>query len=201
MPNRGTDELFQLIKSALEQGEKGNSSYLPNAQREATDSKPSVCLTRWTGWKSMMNRGYSEIPGYQKKQLSQYKASLYRQLLATETNKRWDQYWPADQRARWDITQVLYNKDITTGVEDPWKGETYFQGLLPIYTSCRPSSLKKDQTLHITQCENRAEQLASEVEASDHILLIEKLSNLSLKLYGLVYQGWDMQGTKRCTSR
>ncbi|HNP45195.1 MAG TPA: hypothetical protein PKM63_12975 [Panacibacter sp.] len=187
MPNRSTDELFQLIKS-LERGEKRQFKLF--AKRSAgSDELKTIrlfdALDRMEEYdESQLLRKYPDI---RKEQLSNMKASLYRQLLASLSQTKDETNIDLLINEQMGYARVLYNKGhyhqalkILEKVKHT--SRAYYQSTYQLQALIFE---KKIETLHITRSiENRAEQLASEVEAvTSHILLIEKLSNLSLKLY------------------
>lgn len=187
MPNRSTDELFQLVKS-LEKGEKRQFKLF--AKRSAgSDELKTIrlfdALDKMDEYdEALLLKKHADI---RKEQLSNMKANLYKQLLASLSQTKDETNIDLLINEQMGYARVLYNKGhyhqalkILERVKQTAKA--YYQSTYQLQALIFE---KKIETLHITRSiENRADQLAYEVETvSKHIVLIEKLSNLSLKLY------------------
>jgi hypothetical protein len=187
MPNRTTDELFQLIKS-LEKSEKRNFKLFAKRNGGNEDLKMVTLFDAL----DKMNEYDEELllkknKSIKKQQLSNMKAYLYRQILSGIRQSKDDNNVEIQLNEQMAYARILYNKGL------------YIQSLKLLekikQTAVTAHQLtfqmqalffeKKIEALHITRSiENRAEQLSQEAEhVNEHLALITKLSNLSLKLY------------------
>ncbi len=187
MPNRSTDELFQLIKS-LEKSEKRNFKLFINRSNGNEDLKIVLlfdALDKMDEYdeKQLLNKNKS----IKKQQLSNLKAHLYKQLLGSIRLMKDENNIDLQLHEQLDYTRILYNKGL------------YLQSLKQLdkikQTAKANNQItyqmqalffeKKIEALHITRSiENRAEQLAMESEEiNQHLSLLGKFSNLSLQLY------------------
>ena len=126
-------------------------------------------------------------PALQKQQLSNLKAHLYREILASLRILKQDENIDLQIHEQLDFARLLYNKGLymqslklLERVKELTKNNnqvTYLQQILFLE--------KKIETLHITRSlQNRAEQLSAEVEeVNERVQLIGELSNISLQLY------------------
>ncbi|MFT4204177.1 MAG: hypothetical protein QM610_09720 [Chitinophagaceae bacterium] len=188
MPNRSTDELFQLVKS-LEKSEKRNFRLYLKRLSGSEDMK-SVQLFDYLDKTEDFEEDtfLKKNPGIKKQQLSNIKAHLYRQLLAS-------------------LRMVLDESDIETYLDEQlvnanilYNKGLYLQSLriLDRIKSVAKSNFqmtyllqivifeKKIEALHITRStEDRAATLSREIEEINARLTMQgRLSNLSLQLYG-----------------
>jgi hypothetical protein len=186
MPNRSTDELFQLIKS-LDKGEK--RYFKLNVKR--SDGEDLKIVTLFDALDKMDE--YDEAlllkknKSISKQQLSNLKASLYRQILSSLRLTKDEDNIDIQLNEQMGYARILYNKGL------------YHQSLKVLnkikQTANAANQLtfqmqaiffeKKIESLHITRSmENRAEALAHESEElTSHLSLLNKFSNLSLQLY------------------
>ncbi|MGI8951673.1 MAG: hypothetical protein ACR2FN_08830 [Chitinophagaceae bacterium] len=187
MPNRSTDELFQLIKS-LEKSEKRNFKLYINRSGGNEDLKIVQlfdALDKMAEYdEDVLLRKNTSI---KKQQLSNLKAHLYKQLLGSIRLMKDENNIDLQLHEQLDYSRILYNKGL------------YLQSLKQLdkikqiakannqitYQMQALIFEKKIEALHITRSmENRAEQLAMESEeVNQHLSLLGKLSNLSLQLY------------------
>ncbi len=187
MPNRNTDELFQLVKS-LETSEKrlfklyvkrlsGNGELKTLVLFDALDKMNEYDET-------FLLKKHKSI---RKQQLSNMKAYLYKQILASLRQAKDDTNIDIQLNEQMGYARILYNKGLymqALKVLDKIKQvaranhQVTFQLQALIFE-------KKIEALHITRSmENRAEELSHEVEnVNTHLILLNKLSNLSLQLY------------------
>lgn len=188
MPNRSADELFQLIKT-LEKGEKRNFK-LYVSRNVATEDLKIITLFDAIDKAEIYDEEVilRRNPGIQKQQLSNLKAHLYRQILASLRLIRNEQNIDLQLHEQLDHARILYNKGlyhqslkVLHKIKETAKGYNqitfWVQALF---------FEKKIETLHITRSfDDRAEQLAAEVdELNDRLAMVGKLSNLALQLYG-----------------
>ena len=188
MPNRSADELFQLIKT-LDKGEKRNFKLYVGRNAASDDLK---IITLFDALDKM--EIYDEElllkknENIQKSQLSNLKAHLYRQILASLRLIRVEQTVDIQLHEQLDYARILYNKGLyhqslrllqkTKELAKSHNQITYWVQALFME--------KKIETLHITRSfEDRAEVLVAEVEELNARLgMVGKLSNLALMLYG-----------------
>lgn len=188
MPNRSSDELFQLIKS-LEKSEKRNFKLFIKRMSGADDLKVVQLFDALDKMEEYDEEALlRKNKAIKKQQLSNMKAHLSKQLLASlrmlNDNKNVEMLLN-EQMA---YARILYSKGL------------YLQSLKTIdkikqtaTANHQNTSLllaleleKKIELLHITRSmRDKAELLSEEVEnVNRHIDLQNKLSNLALQLYG-----------------
>jgi len=187
MPNRSSDALFQLIKS-MEKSEKRNFKLYVKRNSGIEDLK---IIQLFDALDKMAE--YDEIQlfkknkGIKKRQLSNNKAQLYRQILSSLRLIKNENNIDIQLHEQLDHARILYNKGL------------YLQSLKMldrIKESARSNHQvtfwlqtlffeKKIEALYITRSmQDRADRLTSEVdEASSLLSTTSKLSNLSLQLY------------------
>ncbi len=190
MPNRLTDELLQLVKS-LEKSEKRNFRlYLKRLS--GSEEMKSVQLFEYLD--KVESEDYDEenmlkkIPGIKKQQLSNIKAHLYKQLLASLRMVLDDDNVEMYLDEQLVNANILYNKGLylqSLRILDRIKviAKNNFQ---TTYWLQIVIFEKKIEALHITRSiDSRAEMLSKEIEEINARLSTQgKLSNLSLQLYG-----------------
>ncbi len=187
MPNRNTDELFQLVKS-LEKSEKRNFKLFAKRNGGGEDLKMVILFDAL----DKMNE-YAETSllkknkSISKQQLSNMKAHLYKQILLSIKHTRDENYLELQLNEQMAYVRILYNKGL------------YLQAL-KLLEKIRQTAVnihqltfqmqaiffeKKIEALHITHSiADKAEQLAHEADnVNKHLSLMSRLSNLSLQLY------------------
>lgn len=192
MPNRPADTLFQLIKS-LEKGEKRNFKLFVKRNYSGADLKFIRLFDVLDGMKE-----YDEVlllkkaKSIKKQQLSNIKAHLYKQILASLRIIRDENNIDIQLHEQMDHARILFNKGLylqSLKVLDKMKETardhhqlTYLQQVLFFE--------KKIETLFITRSmQNRADQLTQESnKVNEQLAVVNKLSNLSLQLYGWYIQ-------------
>jgi hypothetical protein len=187
MPNRSTDALFQLIHS-LEKSEKRNFKLYVTRNTSAEDLKVIQLFDAF----DRMPQYDEELllkktPGIKKLQLSNIKANLYKQLLASLRLLKSQENIEIELNEQLDYARILYNKGlyhqslrILERIKETANEHNYVTFLLQVlYLE------KKIEGLHITRSlEDRAEVLACEADkATQQLVAITRFSNLSLKLY------------------
>jgi hypothetical protein len=188
MPNRSTDALFQLIHS-LEKSEKRNFKLYVTRNTATEDLKIIQlfdALDKMSEYddETLLKKNI----GIKKLQLSNIKANLYKQLLASLRVLKSQENISIQLHEQFDYASILYDKGLylqSLKMLDRIKetAKAYHQvSLLPQVLFLE----KKIEGLHITRSiEDRADRLAEDAdEANERLVLITKLSNLSLKLYG-----------------
>jgi len=187
MPNRSADELFLLIKT-LEKGEKRNFK-LYVGRNAATDDLKIITLFDAIDKADVYDEELvlKRNPAIQKQQLSNLKAHLYKQILASLRLIRNEQSVDVQLHEQLDYARMLYNKGLyhqslkmlqkTKDLAKQYNQMTFW--LQALFFE------KKIETLHITRSfEDRAELLTQEVEdLNDRLAMVGKLSSLALQLY------------------
>ncbi|MDB5191072.1 MAG: hypothetical protein JWQ96_635 [Segetibacter sp.] len=187
MPNRSTDALFQLIHS-LEKSEKRNFKLYITRNTATEDLKVIQlfdALDKMDDYdeESLLRKN----PSIKKQQLSNIKAHLYKQLLASLRILKSQDNINIQLHEQLDYAMILYNKGlyiqslkILDKIKESAKAHNQLSFLLQVIFL-----EKKIETLHITRSmEDRADVLAAESEdVNARMNKITKLSNLALKLY------------------
>ncbi len=187
MPNRSTDILFLLIRS-LEKAEKRNFKLYIKRNSGNQDLKIIElfdALDKLTDYDEVQL--LKKLPSIKKPQLSNTKAHLYRQLLASLRLLRSSESIDMQLHEQLDYARILYNKGLylqSLKILEKAKelAINYSQDSFLIQVI---SMEKKIETLHITRSmHNRANVLSTEaVEVNERRKMITLLSNLALKLY------------------
>lgn len=187
MPNRPTDSLFQLIKS-LEKGEKRNFKLYIKRNSSGEDLK---VVQLFDALDKMDTYDEEQLlkknKGIRKKQLSNIKAHLNKQLLNSLRLIKNEDNIDLMLHEQMDNARILYNKGlylqslkILDKIKDIALSKNQFTYLQQVVFF-----EKKIEALHITRSmQDRAERLSAEADmVNDRLLQISKLSNLSLLLY------------------
>lgn len=187
MANRSTDALFQLVKS-LEKSEKRNFKLFVKRNSSADDLKTIQlfdALDRMTDYdETLLLRKTRSIT---KQQLSNIKAQLYKQVLASLRLIREDGNIDIMLREQFDNARILFNKGLylqTLKVLEKLKETARAYNQLT-YLQQALFFEKKIEALFITRSmQDRADQLSLESNAvNTQLVLVSQLSNLSLQLY------------------
>jgi tetratricopeptide (TPR) repeat protein len=187
MPNRSTDALFQLIHS-LQKAEKRNFK-LYIKRNSGNDNLKIVQLFDAMDKISDYDEAalLKKNPTIKKQQLSNIKAHLYRELLASLRLLESEQNIDIQLHEQLDYARILYNKGlylqslkILDKIKETAKAHNQVSLLVQVIFL-----EKKIEALHITRSmQDRADQLTGEADKVNHrLLLITQLSNLSLQLY------------------
>ncbi len=187
MPNRSTDALFQLVKS-LEKSEKRNFKLYVNRNSGGEDLK----IVQLFDALDKMEE-YDETlllkknRNLQKQQLSNIKAHLYRNILASLRILKDTDNIDLQLHEQMDHARILYNKGLyhqslraLDRLKELARDHNQFTYMMQaIFFE------KKIEALHITRSmQDRAEKLSEEAdEVVDKLKTITTLSNLSLLLY------------------
>lgn len=188
MPNRSTDELFQLVKS-LDRNDKRNFKLTMKRTDGNADLKTIILFDALDKMAE-----YDEVillkknTSISKQQLSNVKAALYKQILDSLYQYKDDTNIDMLLTEQMAYARILYNKGLyhqSLRILDRAKQTAKAHNQLT-YVMQAVFFEKKIEALHITRSfENRAETLSAESESVlEHISLISAFSNLSLKLYG-----------------
>lgn len=192
MPNRSNDPLFQLIKS-LEKSEKRNFKLFVKRNSASEDLKIIQlfdALDKLSEYdEAALLRKNKSI---RKQQLSNMKAHLYRQLLASLRIIRDEDNIDIRLHELMDYARILYNKGLYL---QTLKALKQFKDLAREHQqiSYLQQALffeKKIEALYITRSmQDRADQLCLESDfVTDSLTLVNRLSNLSLQLYSWYIQ-------------
>ncbi len=187
MPNQFSDTLFQLVHS-LEKAEKRHFKLFI----KRSSGKEDLKIIRLFDSLDKLS-GYDEkqllkmLPGVTKPQLSNLKAHLYRQLLASLRLLKTNENIDLKLSEHLDNARLLYNKglklqalNILEKAKELAKTNQKMNFLVQVI-----SLEKKIETLHITRSSlEKTEMLTREaLDISEHIDRVTKLSNLALMLY------------------
>ena len=187
MPNRSTDALFQLIHS-LQKAEKRNFKLYIKRNSGNDDLKIVQlfdALDKMSDYDETLL--FRKNPTLKKQQLSNIKAHLYRELLASLRLLESVQNIDIQLHEQLDYARILYNKGlylqslkILDKIKETAKAHNQVSLLVQVIFL-----EKKIEALHITRSmQDRADQLTDEADNVNlRLLLITQLSNLSLQLY------------------
>src|SRR5664279_354523 len=187
MPNRSTDSVFQLIHS-LQKSEKRNFKLYVQRNSSSPDLKIVQLFDAFDKMKEYDEKELiSKTVSIKKEQLSNMKAHLYRQILASlrvlENNENID----LQLHEQLDFARLLYNKGlylqslkILDRIKELARANNQLTYLLQVLFM-----EKKIEALHITRSmQDRADKLSAESEeVNSRLSLISGLSNVSLQLY------------------
>jgi hypothetical protein len=200
MPNRSTDALFQLVKS-LEKSEKRNFKLFVKRNSAADDLKIIQlfdALDKMTDYdeKQLLKKSKS----IKKQQLSNIKAHLYKQVLASLRIIKDDNNVDIHLHEQMDHARILYNKGLylqalkalerLKETARAYHQLTYLQQALFFE--------KKIEALYITRSmQNRADHLSAESDiVNTQLTTVNQLSNLSLQLYSWYIQNGHARNEK-----
>ncbi|MEY3676421.1 MAG: hypothetical protein RJB67_911, partial [Bacteroidota bacterium] len=187
MPNRSTDTLFQLIQS-LERAEKRHFKLFMKTDAVNGDLKVVQlfdALDKMTHYDEEVLLQKNDF--VQKSQLSNLKARLYQEVLASLRDLKKDSNIDLQLHEQLDFARVLYNKGlylqslkILDKVKELAKANNQVTYILQVLFL-----EEKIEALHITRSmQDRADLLTTEVdEVNLKLTSIGKLSNISLQLY------------------
>lgn len=187
MPNRSTDALFQLIRT-MEKSEKRNFKLYVTRNTATEDLK----IIQVFDALDKMNEYDEELllkrsPSVKKQQLSNIKAHLYKQLLASLRLLKTSDNVHIQLHEQLDYAQLLYNKGLyLQSLKMLEKLKETAREYNQVTFLIQALFLEKNiEALHITRSmENRAEELTTEAEqSSQRLIKVTQLSNLALKLY------------------
>ncbi|MFT3981476.1 MAG: hypothetical protein QM687_13455 [Ferruginibacter sp.] len=192
MANRSTDILFQLIRS-LQKSEKRNFKLYTKRNSGNQDLKMVELFDAIDNLDEYDETVLlKKVPSIKKQQLSNAKAHLYRQLLASLRVLKSTESIDMQLHEQLDYAKILYNKGlhlqslkILERAKELAKSHNQDTLLMQVI-----SMEKKIESLHITRSmQNRADELAEEaLDVNIRRRMITRLSNLALKLYSWYVQ-------------
>jgi len=192
MPNLSTDALFILVKS-LEKGEKRNFKLYAARNSASADLK---IVHLFDALDKMKDYDEEELlrknNTIQKQQLSNLKAHLYDQILASLRIVKQNENIDLQIHEQLDHAKILYNKGLylqSLRILDKIKTLTKQNNQVTFLLQVLFLE-KKIESLHITRSmQDRAKQLSDEIEeVNERLALIITTSNLSLQLYSWYIQ-------------
>lgn len=200
MPNRSTDALFQLVKS-LEKSEKRNFKLYVKRNSSSEDLKIVKlfdALDKLTEYdEDQILRRNKAI---KKQQLSNIKAHLYKQILSSLRLIKDENNIDIQLHEQMDHARILFNKGLylqSLKILDKLKEMARVNNQL---THLQQALFfeKKIEGLFITRSmQQKAVQLSKESDETNcQLTLINKLSNLSLHLYGWYITHGHARSTK-----
>jgi len=187
MPNRSVDALFLLIKT-LKKSEKRNFKLHMKRNSVTGELKTIQLFDALDKMKEYDEKQLLKNKSIKKQQLSNIKASLYRQILSSLRIIKDENNVDIQLHEQMDHARILYNKGLylqslkilekMRELAKAYHQITHLQQILFFE--------KKIEALYITRSmQDRADQLSIESDkTSAQLSLISKLSNLSLQLYG-----------------
>lgn len=187
MSNRSTDILFQLIHS-LEKAEKRHFKLYIKRSSSNENLKIIQLFDAIDKLKEYDEKALlKKLPGIQKNQLSNLKAHLYKQILASLRLLKSGDSIDLQLNEQFDYAHILYKKGlflqslrILERAKETAKANQKYNFLTQVI-----ALEKRIESLHITRSlQDKAESLSAEaMEVSTHIDMVTRLSNLALKLY------------------
>ena len=187
MPNRSTDAVFQLIHSLLKSEKRNFKLYV---QRNTSNNDLKI-VQLFDALDKMKEYDEKELVSktrtIKKGQLSNMKAHLYKQILASlrvlESNENID----IRLHEQLDFARILYNKGLylqSLKILDKVKENATAHNQVSFLIEVLFLE-KKIESLHITRSmQDRADALTGEANKTNELLVrITKLSNLALQLY------------------
>jgi hypothetical protein len=187
MSNRPADILFQLIRS-LEKAEKRHFKLY--IKRSSSNENLKIiqlfdAIDKLSEYDEKVL--LKKLPSVQKAQLSNLKAHLYKQIMASLRLLKSTDSIDLQLNEQFDYAHILYKKGlfhqslrILERAKEIAKSHQKFY-----YLSQVLALEKRIESLHITRSiQDRAEHLSEEaMQVSHHIDMMARLSNLALKLY------------------
>ena len=187
MPNRSTDALFQLVKS-LEKSEKRNFKLYVKRNTAVEDLK---IIQLFDALDKMDDYDEAQLlkksKSIKKQQLSNIKAHLYKQILSSLRLIKDEDNVDMQLHEQMDHARILFNKGLylqSLRVLDKTKLLAKSNHQLTFLQQALFFE-KKIETLFITRSmQDRADKLSAESDhVNEQLLLVSRLSNLSLQLY------------------
>lgn len=187
MSNRSADILFQLIQS-LEKAEKRHFKLYIKRSSSNENLKIIQLFDAIDKLKDYDEKALlKKLPDIQKTQLSNLKAHLYKQILASLRLLKSADSIDLQLNEQFDYAHILYKKGLfIQSLRLLEKAKETARAHQKYHFMTQVIGLEKRiESLHITRSmQDRAELLAMEaVQVSGHIDMVARLSNLALRLY------------------
>ena len=199
MPNRSTDALFQLVKS-LEKSEKRNFKLY--VKRNSSEDLKIVTLFDALDKLDQYDEEQllKKNRSIKKQQLSNMKAHLYKQILSSLRLIKDENNIDIQLHEQMDYARILYNKGLylqSLKVLDKMKEMARNNNQLT-YLQQALFFEKKIEALFITRSmQQKAVELSRESDDTNcQLALVNRLSNLSLQLYGWYISHGHARSTK-----
>lgn len=187
MSKRSADILFQLIKSMAKSEKRHFKLYI---KRSSSNENLKIvqlfdAMDRQEDYDEKLL--LKKLPAIQKAQLSNLKAHLYKQVLASLRLLKSTDSIDLQLNEQFDYAHILYKKGLfhqslklLEKAKETAKANQKFTYLTQVI-----ALEKRIESLHITRSmQDRAESLSEEaIQVSTHIDMVARLSNLSLQLY------------------
>ncbi|MDQ6761524.1 MAG: hypothetical protein M3015_02725 [Bacteroidota bacterium] len=187
MPNRSTDALFQLIHS-LQKSEKRNFKLYIQRNTSNNDMKIVQLFDAIDKMKDYDEKDLiTKTTSIKREQLSNMKAHLYRQILASLRLLESNENVEIQLHEQLDHSWILYNKGLylqSLKILDKIKENARASNQISSLTEAIFLE-KKIESLHITRSmQDRADALTKEAnDTNERLIKVTKLSNLALQLY------------------
>lgn len=187
MPNRSADALFQLIHS-LQKSEKRNFKLYIQRNTSNNDLKIVQLFDAIDKMKDYEEKDLiTKTTSIKREQLSNMKAHLYRQILASLRLLESNENVEIQLHEQLDHSWILYNKGLylqSLKILDKIKENAKVSNQISSLTEAIFLE-KKIESLHITRSmQDRADALTAEANSTnDRLVKVTKLSNLALQLY------------------
>jgi hypothetical protein len=187
MSNRSADILFQLICS-MEKAEKRHFKLYIKRSSSNENLKIIQLFDAMDKQKEYDEKIIlDKLPSIQKSQLSNLKAHLYKQILASLRLLKSADSIDLQLNEQFDYAHILYKKGlflqslrILERSKETARANQKFNFLIQAI-----NLEKRIESLHITRSmQDRAESLSAEaIQVSQHVEMVARLSNLALQLY------------------
>ena len=187
MPNQSTDALFQLIHSLVKSEKRNFKLYV----KRNTDNDELKTVQLFDALDKMDRYDEESLltrnPAIKKQQLSNIKAQLYKQLMASLRLLKSQDNIAIQLHEQLDFARILYDKGLyiqSLRTLDRIKENAQLNNQVSLMVEVLFLE-KKIESLHITRSiENKADVLTAEADAlNTRVLHITQLSNLALRLY------------------
>ncbi|RYZ62139.1 MAG: hypothetical protein EOO14_03165 [Chitinophagaceae bacterium] len=187
MSKRSTDILFQLIHS-LEKAEKRHFKLFIKRNSSNEDLKIVQLFDALDKMEEYDDtKLLKKLPTVQKSQLSNLKAHLYKQVMASLRLLKSTDSIDLQLNEQFDFAHILYKKGLhMQSLKILEKAKETAKANQKINFLIQAIALEKRiESLHITRSmQDRADSLAAEAEeAIRHVDMVTRLSNLSIQLY------------------
>lgn len=199
MANQPNDHLFQLIKSLTKAEKRGFKIYATRTSNEnAKFIQLFDALDKATGYDE--DSIVKKVSGIQKRQLSNLKAHLYKQILISLRLININHNIDIQLREQLDYARILYNKGLYK------QSLKILEKIKELATQNYRATIRYEvlvfekiiESQYITRSlKNRADQLIEETQVTlNSMTEYTELSNLSLRLYGIYIKAGHVRNTQ-----